>query len=517
LQQYIDFDDFIVISRASNDDNFKTLLSTNKVFRKLEWYRETKFSSSIDGDCTILFEPEHLIEFSHFNPLILDQIGAVLLTGIEADFSESVILLVGGKSKNFSIETKKTLKRFRPLIERAIIDIESKKQLEATVELRTKELQLAQYEAEKANRAKSEFLAMMSHEIRTPLNSIVGLFDILQQTKLTEEQFDILSKVEFSSELLSTIIGDILDISKIEAGSFSLHSDWIALRDTVTFVIEEQRKLAAKKDLQMNISIDIDESLHYYLDSTRVAQVFFNLIGNAIKFTDLGSVTVGVVANKCSLEISIEDTGIGITEENLSLLFSPFKQADSSITKRFGGTGLGLAITKHLVQLMDGTITVTSDVNLGTRFEIEIPTDTRLAVAMLNEEATVGFEGSFSKQLSVLVVEDNPTNQMVIKLLLSRMGHEVTLIDNGTDALNYVRCNQQSIDLIFMDVSMPGMDGMTTTQYIRREKITTPIVALTAHSTSNDKQQCMNSGMDAFVAKPVRANDLQKAINLVLI
>ncbi|WP_394250898.1 response regulator [Vibrio profundi] len=515
LNKYIEFDDFIVIAKKSNQKTFKTLLSTNRIFSDLDWPHDSKFARSINGECTILFEPYKLKEFSELNSVVLDQIGTVLLTGIETELTHSVIILIGSHAKNFSVNTKHTLKRFRPLIERAVIDIESKESLEQTVRLRTEELFQAQLEAEKANRAKSEFLAMMSHEIRTPLNSVIGLFDVLQRTRLSEEQLDIISKMEFSSELLSTIISDILDLSKIESGKFSLDLQWIDLNDTVTFVIEEQQRLAKDKGLFLNIVNEIDPELSYYLDQTRVAQILFNLIGNAIKFTQVGGITVEINACSKELRLKVSDSGIGISAEKLSLLFKPFKQADSSITRRFGGTGLGLTITKHLVQLMNGAISVSSEPNVGTEFFISIPVLTNfLDKPKLSQKESLQ-PIKTHKTLSILVVEDNPTNQMVIRLILTRMGHNVEIVSNGSEAVMFMKENHQYIDLVFMDVSMPVMDGLTTTRYIRRDSIETPIIALTAHTSTGDQEECLEAGMNAFVGKPVRTAEIERAIKFV--
>ncbi|MBW3697885.1 response regulator [Vibrio sp. T187] len=514
LRKYIDYDDFIVLSRKSEQQSFKTLLSTNTIFLDQNWTHVSKFNRTINGECSILFEPHKLKEFSDLNSIVLNQIGTVLLTGIDTGLTQSVIILIGSHAKNFSVETKHTLMRFRPIIERAVIDIESKERLEETVRQRTQELFEAQIEAEKANRAKSEFLAMMSHEIRTPLNSVIGLFDILQRSSLTKEQADIIAKMEFSSELLSTIISDILDLSKIEAGSFTLSPQWVDVNDTVTFVIEEQRRLARQKNLTLSLTNNIEAKTFYYLDSTRVAQVLFNLVGNAVKFTQVGDIAVEVVASNTNLCIKIKDTGIGISEKQLTQLFQPFKQADSSITRRFGGTGLGLVITKHLIHLMNGSISVKSELNIGTEFLINLPVKAK-SVNDVKHTSTIDAIEETPKELSILVVEDNPTNQMVIKLILNRMGHKVRIVSNGSEAVKFVKEHHQSLDLIFMDLSMPVMDGLTTTKYIRKESINNPIVALTAHTTDSDKQKCLDAGMNAFVGKPVRTAEIDKAIKSV--
>lgn len=222
LKKYIKFDDFIVISRVNNQDSFKTLLANNRAYENIQWQDSGKLSRVINGECTILFEPRSLPEFSSLNSILLDQINSVLMTGIDTGLTQSVIVFIHSNTKHFSVETKATLNRFRPLIERAVFDIENKEKLEATVRERTAELISARKEEERANKAKSEFLAMMSHELRTPLNAIIGLIETLKCSDLTNEQRSIIQSMGTSSELLLAIISDVLDFSKIESGCFSL-------------------------------------------------------------------------------------------------------------------------------------------------------------------------------------------------------------------------------------------------------------------------------------------------------
>ncbi|MFA0077863.1 ATP-binding protein [Vibrio artabrorum] len=516
LRKYIKFDDFIVVSRGGKEGKFKTLLTNNKVFELVDWTDCGKLSRVINGECAILFEPRSLGEFNSLHPIILDQINSVLITGINSGLTQSVIIFIHSNPKHFSIETKATLNRFRPLIERAIFDIENKEKLEATVRERTAELVTARKEAERANRAKSEFLAMMSHELRTPLNAIIGLIETLNSTQLNQEQCSILFNMSTSSELLLAIISDVLDFSKIESGCFSLTPQWSNVRDTVTFVISEQKKAADNKGLALMVTSDISGSELHYIDPSRLAQILFNLIGNAIKFTEHGHVHVSIQSQASSFYISVEDTGIGINSQQRSSLFSPFVQADSTITRRFGGTGLGLAITKRLVELMNGRISVESEPGKGSKFEVQLPILTRVTNNLAHDE-----EKSSSRELrncySVLIVEDNPTNQMVIKLILTRQGHNVFIVSNGEEAINFIERDKDPIDIILMDVSMPVMDGLTTTKYIRELNIKTPIVALTAHTSREDRLSCLAVGMNDFVTKPVRTQEITEAINRLML
>ena len=517
LKKYIKFDDFIVISRVNNRDSFKTLLTNNRVYENILWRDSGKLSRVINGECTILFEPRNLPEFSSLNSILLDQINSVLMTGIDTGLTQSVIVFIHSNTKHFSVETKATLNRFRPLIERAVFDIENKEKLEATVRERTAELISARKEEERANKAKSEFLAMMSHELRTPLNAIIGLIETLKCSELTCEQRSIIQSMGTSSELLLAIISDVLDFSKIESGCFSLAPQWNNVRDTVTFVLSEQKKIADAKGLTLNLSCEMPENELHYIDQTRLAQILFNLVGNAIKFTEQGEVNIGIHYQQSAFHISVEDTGIGMKPQQLASLFSPFVQADSTITRRFGGTGLGLAITKRLVELMDGRIEVASQLNKGSCFKVQLPVLSRLHQNTEQKEVCCPTDTCFRAQYSVLIVEDNPTNQMVIQLILSRQGHKVFITSNGQEAIDFIQSEEAPIDIILMDVSMPVMDGLTTTKLMRQNNIDIPIVALTAHTSNEDKVSCLDVGMNDFVTKPVRTKEITEAIDRLLV
>ncbi|MCF8779960.1 ATP-binding protein [Vibrio sp. IRLE0018] len=513
LNKYIDFDDFVVITRHSRQENFKTLLTTNQVFNDTEWSDGTKFNRVLNGECILLFEPIALTEFEKLNSFVKSHINSVLLTGINAQVTQSVILLIGSKKGQFSIESKETLKRFLPLIERAVIDIENKEKLQRIVELRTRELALAREESERANRAKSEFLAMMSHELRTPLNSVLGMLDVLKQSELSFGHNNMLSQMENSAELLLTIISDILDLSRIESGEFSLSEQWINISDTVSFVISQQQHSALSKGLKLDLDICLDSNRHYWLDPSRLSQVLFNLVGNAIKFTQKGTIHVLVELESDNLNIQVKDTGIGIEKDKLPSLFTAFKQADSSITRKFGGTGLGLAITKHLVELMRGQVYVSSVYGRGSTFTVQIPVKSRKLI----RRSLISDVRKQSCALNVLVVEDTQSNQMVIQLLLNKLGHNVFIANNGSEAIEFIESNTETLDVVFMDVSMPIMDGLTATKILRKNGFEVPIIALTAHALASDKQKCLSVGMDNFVAKPVRKQELANAIEALMV
>ncbi|MBY8118424.1 response regulator [Vibrio fluvialis] len=511
LSRYIRFDDFIVISKEKESRTFSTYLASNLAFQGKDWFNGDKFQRVLDGECIILFEPSKLEEFRNLNHFLKDQINSALVTGIRAQTSDSVLLLLGTRKGQFSLETKSTLSRFRPLLERAINDIEHKEALQKLVDLKTRELKIAQQQAEQANQSKSQFLAMMSHELRTPLNAVLGLIDLLRDDSDAYQQ-EMLEQMENSAELLLVIINDILDLSRIESGHFELQRHWISLSKKLQHALEYHSQVAQAKDIKFNVKASICEQFEYWVDSVRLTQILFNIIGNAIKFTHQGFVDVSLVTARDRLEIEVRDSGIGIDNERIEHLFSPFIQADTSITRNYGGTGLGLAITKHLVELMGGTIKVNSKLGEGSLFTISIPLESR-STAAANENAgqlsdTKTYD-ALDNSKHILVVEDTKTNQMVIQLLLNRMGYNVTIANNGKHALELIEKNR-SFDLIFMDISMPIMDGIQATRILRSQRLTTPIIALTAHSMNSDHQNCLAAGMNDIVLKPIRSKELQR-------
>lgn len=511
LSRYIRFDDFIVISKDKERATFNTFLASNLAFQGRTWLNGDKFQRVLDGECIILFEPNKLTEFHHLSHFLKDQINSALIAGIRTQTSDSVLLLLGTTKGQFSLETKSTLLRFRPLLERAINDIEHKEALQKLVDLKTRELKVAQQQAEQANQSKSQFLAMMSHELRTPLNAVLGLIDLLRDDSDAYQQA-MLEQMENSAELLLVIINDILDLSRIESGHFELQRHWVSLGKKMQHALEYHSQVAAAKDIRFNVKTAICEQFEYWVDAVRLTQILFNIIGNAIKFTHRGFVDVSLLTTRDQLNIEVRDSGIGIDNERIGHLFSPFIQADTSITRNYGGTGLGLAITKHLVELMGGTIQVNSQLGEGSIFSIVIPLSSRSAEANHTEQwhtgAVINSENNMNNK-HILVVEDTKTNQMVIQLLLNRMGYNVTLAGNGQHAIELIE-QENRFDLIFMDISMPVMDGIQATRILRAKKLLTPIIALTAHSMSSDHQECLEAGMNDVVLKPIRRKELQR-------
>ncbi len=374
----------------------------------------------------------------------------------------------------------------------------------------------AKEKAEESTKLKEAFLANMSHEIRTPMNAIIGFSDILSKGDLAVKEMEYVKTIKSAGENLLTIINDILDISKIEAGMMTFEEHTFSVKDIFKSLSVMMMGKAKEKDLELMFSCDVHVPDSLFGDPTRLTQIIINLVGNAIKFTPKGKIHVSAKVLKSENDVitlcfTIEDTGIGIPPDKLEHIFERFRQAESHITRKYGGTGLGLSIAKQLIELQGGALSVKSELKVGSTFSFFIPYKKSVETLPAQVHAGENYNMKELSKLDILLVEDNVLNVKLILSLFSEYNLKVQVAENGSVGIEKLK--EGHFDIILMDMEMPVMNGYEATGIIRKElRSKIPIIAMTAHAMAGEKEKCLSLGMNDYISKPINANLLFEKI-----
>lgn len=432
------------------------------------------------------------------------------------DTSISPIFDESGEATHFAVVKEDVTERLR--IERELA--EHQLRLEELVEQRTAELSQALEAAQVADRTKNEFLANITHELRTPLSAVIGFADLARPLAANASQRDYLDKIVSSGKTLAATIDDLLDLSKIVAGCLKFEAKPFSIRAVMARCNSVISYKASEKGLQLHQTIDAGVPDVLIGDPLRIEQIVLNLLSNAVKFTDSGSVSLSIsagpaCAGRVNLELEISDSGIGMREDEIRMLFQPFTQADNSITRRFGGTGLGLAICARLARMMDGDIRVASTPGIGTTFHVRIWVEPGCGEETLEKSPSqTAFQQLRFRNTRVLVVDDHPFNRELVCAMLASVGITYRTASHGQDAIDQMRADTEDFDLVLMDIQMPVMDGRTATRELRNMPrfARLPIIAMTAHTMMHERERSAQAGMNDHVGKPFNRQSFYQVI-----